>query len=150
MLRASSEHSGDSVDVTMVRKGEASTGGGVEGTLTKSYAELAQRPWGLCCDERTARRTVGVAKRYRLLIVEEKRRWDGSQQPNAYRIDWEGVAALKNGSRTGGHRVHPPGHTDHPGGHRVRHTKENILVQSFNSVTGPGADPNPTEKDFDR
>lgn len=122
------------------------TGGGMEGALTKSYEELAQRPWGLCCNERTARRTVDTACRYGLINAAEQRRWDGSQQCNAYTIDWEGIAALKLGRRTDGHSVHPPGHTDHRGGQDVRHIKEFSLMQSSvrkNSGTGPGADPNP-------
>jgi len=130
------------------------TKGGVTGSLTKSFSELAQRPWGLCCDERTVRRTVSTAQRYGLIAIEEQRRWDGGQQPNAYRIDWAGVAALKNGCRTdghgvqgGGHGVHPPGHTVHPGGHGVRHIRNDSLLQSSSrnsgTGTGTGAGPNP-------
>jgi hypothetical protein len=83
------------------------TKGGLEGALTKSFSELAQRPWGLCCDERTVRRTVANARRYGLIAVEEQRRWDGSQQCNSYTIDWTGIIALKNGVRTDGHCAPP-------------------------------------------
>lgn len=120
--------------------------------LTKSHAELAARPWGLCCDERTVRRIVACAKEYGLIICEEQRRWDGSQQPNSYWVDWDGVAALKNGRSTGGHYALAPGHSVHPGGHsvqggghHVRHIRNNSTVQcsTVNSGSGPEAEPNP-------
>lgn len=128
------------------------TKGGTAGALTKSYAELAERPWGLCCDERTARRTVELACRFGLVSMNAQRRWDGSQQCNTYTIDWAGVAALKRG-RTGGQFDHPPGHSDHlggqndqGGGQNVRHIRNDDLTQSSvrkNSGPVPGAEPNP-------
>ncbi len=124
------------------------TKGGTDGCLTKSFAELAQRPWGLCCGERTAQRTVQTARRYGLLVVEEQLRWNGSQQPNAYRIDWAGVAALKNGRRADGQfdvggrqAVTPPRQIGH------RYKEFSLIQSSINS--GPGTAPKPKCSDSD-
>lgn len=124
------------------------THGGTSGALTKCYGELAERPWGLCCDARTARRTVEMAEKLGLISVAANRRFDGSQQPNAYTINWDGVRALKRGV-AGGHFDHPGGQIDQGGGQDVRHTKEFSLSSVFNSDTGPGADPNPKDSDND-
>lgn len=120
------------------------TKGGLSGALTKPYAELGQWPWGLCCSERTARRTVASAQRLGLLSVTDQRRWDGSQQPNAYAIDWDGVRSLIRGDATDGHTDHPPGHSGHHPGQIGRHIRNYSLLQSsIRKTSGPDRGPTP-------
>jgi hypothetical protein len=70
------------------------TKGGIEGDLSKSYEELAARPFGLCCSVSKARTTVGQAARVGLIAVRERRYVSLGQQANAYWIDWDGVRRL--------------------------------------------------------
>ncbi len=62
--------------------------------LVKSFAELALRPWGLCCSVSKARRTVAFATRAGILAVEDRRRDNQSQARNGYRLDWQGIRAV--------------------------------------------------------
>lgn len=68
--------------------------------LVKSYRELAQRPWGLCCSPSKARTTVGTARRKGVLSVEEQRyKSSDGQKANAYALDWAGISAFLIGRR---------------------------------------------------
>lgn len=69
------------------------TQGGTEGQLKKSFQELAARPWGLCCNERSARRTAKKCQAAGLVAI-EWRRSPGGNLANGYSIDWGGVAKL--------------------------------------------------------
>lgn len=135
------------------------THGGIEGALTKSYRQLAERPAWLCCSERKARATVELAERLGLVSVERRRAWSGSQQENSYSINWPGVRGIVNGPKAPGTTRQGPGTTRHPHGTTCqghgttcRHTKEKKLYGSFleedysGTGTGTGAVPNSTEK----
>jgi hypothetical protein len=60
-------------------------------TLKKSYDELADRPWGLCCSRNQAYATVQKAKRLGLLSIKTTWTGPGIQGANEYAIDWVGV-----------------------------------------------------------
>lgn len=141
---------------TFVRWVFNTTAGGTCGSLTKSYVKLAERPLGLCCSTAKARSTVEQAERLGLVIVTRCRRYDGAQLDNAYEINWEGVMALKHGGRNHPHHWAPHAAGQQgpalgkQGGALPQHLfKEDSLSKVFASDTGPGADPNPTEKDSD-
>lgn len=69
------------------------TGGGLEGSLQKSFIELGYRPWGLCCSRSKARSTVNRAVELGIVSKEETT-GDNGQQANKYSIDWDGVSDL--------------------------------------------------------
>ena len=129
------------------------TRGGSDGTLTKSYRELAQRPAWLCCSERKARSTVEIARRLGFVTVEHERAWSGSQKPNSYTINWPGIHSLLRGG-TDGTTCHPlgtrrqgRGTTSHPHGTRRHHTEDKKLTGSTleeysgTGTGGPATDP---------
>jgi hypothetical protein len=141
---------------TFVRWVFNTTAGGTTGALTKSYSKLAERPLGLCCSAAKARSTVEQAERLGLITVARCRRYDGAQLDNAYTINWDGVRALKHGCRgeslqRGPHASWQQGPASgKQGGASPQHQyKEFSLHKVFISDTGPGAAPNPTEKDSD-
>ena len=91
------------------------THGGRDGQLIKSYKELAQRPYGLCCSVSKARSTVSKAVSLGLLAKDENRYVSNGQRANGYSIDWAGVSRLlKLETRPGVPRGHPPVSTEHP------------------------------------
>jgi hypothetical protein len=141
---------------TFVRWVFNTTAGGTSGSLTKSYVKLADRPLGLCCSTAKARSTVEQAERLGLVVVTRCRRYDGAQLDNAYEINWDGVMALKHGGRNHPHHwaPHAAGQqgpaSGKQGGALPQHLfKEDSLSKVSSSDTGPGAAPNPTDKDSD-
>jgi hypothetical protein len=70
------------------------TGGGLDGTLIKSYAELAVRPWGLCCSKSKARSTVDRACRLGIVRRTGESFASGGTKANGYAIDWPGIRRL--------------------------------------------------------
>jgi hypothetical protein len=137
------------------------TAGGTKGGFIKSYRALAERPLWLCCSERKARSTVEIAERLGFVITERRRAWTtGSQQENAYRINWDGITAILKQSTPDGTTRHGPGTTSqphgttsHPHGTTCRHIEEEKLSGSPSEETpgtGPGTEPNPTEKDSEQ
>jgi hypothetical protein len=83
------------------------TSGGVNGALTKTYAELSARPWNMCCSKSKARATVDLAVELGLLSKAEDRYTARGQKANSYAINWEGIARILNG-RPGVVAEHPP------------------------------------------
>lgn len=78
------------------------TQGGVAGqAVLKSHDELASRPLWLCCSKSKARSTVGAARHYGLLVVEENRYASTGQRANSYSIDWEGIRRILHGGSDG-------------------------------------------------
>ena len=67
---------------------------GLGGQLKKSYLELSQVPWGLCCCEDTVRRAVRLLRRHRLIVVEESRYQSDGQSANGYALDWDGIRSF--------------------------------------------------------
>lgn len=132
------------------------------GPLVKTYEDLGEHPDGLCCSARTARRIVTAAERLRLVCVAGRRNRNGSQDHNAYTIDWDGVR-LRNrgllrtpspraaGGGAGGQFGQTSGQLDQTSGQIGQLYKEQPLCSSLYSGTGPGAGPkpNPTVKDSD-
>jgi len=120
------------------------TAGGTAGELTRTHAQLAARPWGLCCSATTARRTVAKARRLGLLTVEAARYVTGGQRANSYRVDWAGVAALASpgagvhSDYPGGHSDQPPSQDGHPGVQDGHPFKEDSPSDSPFPTSGPG------------
>ena len=129
------------------------THGGTEGEFVKSYKALAERPSWLCCSVGKARSTVEVAKSFGFVSIEEQRSWDGSQKPNAYVINWDGIYAILKGRITDVTTAQPPATTAQGSVTTAQspvttwhHTKEEKLSGSFieeSSGTGTGAVPDP-------
>jgi hypothetical protein len=103
------------------------TGMGRREPLRKSYAELSQRPWGLCCHPTNVACTVKKARRLRLLTVTETWSGPGIQGPNEYAINWAGVQALvalpmpapPHSSSDPGHSISDPPHSTSDPGHSL-------------------------------
>lgn len=72
------------------------TGGGLPDAIPmqRSYRELAQRPWGLCCGRTTARQSVVDTVAAGFIKVEPQTYSSGGTAPNSYRIDWDGIRSM--------------------------------------------------------
>ena len=91
--------------------------------LKKSYAELAARPWGLCCHVNQVAATVKKARRLGLIQVTETWTGPGIQGANQYAIDWGGVRRIL-GSLPPHTTCDPPHTTCDPGHTTCGQTKE--------------------------
>lgn len=69
------------------------TDGGLRGHLEKSYAELAARPWGLCCHPNQAAATVRKCRERNWIAAASTSVRRGIQGPNRYTLHWPGVKA---------------------------------------------------------
>ena len=118
------------------------TKGGIDGELKRSYEQIADAPWGLCCSVRSARRIVQRAVDAGLVCRIENRYRCGSQQANSYSIDWLGVRRMLNLSiesvealvvgvegLTGGQIDHGHGQIDQGHGQNDHHIKDNNLLK---------------------
>jgi hypothetical protein len=133
------------------------TKGGTSGELVKSIRALSERPAWLCCSERKVGSTIELAEKLGFVQVTHRRAYSGSQQENAYTMNWAGIRSITGGTNhpaTGSTWCAPPS-TTCQGASTTRqapsttrnHTKEKKLSGSSleeDSVSGPGADPNPS------
>jgi hypothetical protein len=69
------------------------TEAGRKGTLQKSYKQIADWPWGLCCSPDKAESTVQKLQRKRLCHVEETWNAQGIQTANRYTYDRDLILA---------------------------------------------------------
>lgn len=117
--------------------------------LEKSYAELAARPWGLCCSEGGARFVVNAARKLRLIRAEERLYSSLGQRGNAYTIDWDGVRALLAGrpgasdSQGGASHYQPPA-SDSQGGASDYHPYKETLLFPLSEKTSLTPPPTPS------
>lgn len=117
----------------------ATTAGGREGELLKSYEELASRPNGLCCSYSKARSTVAWALQAGIVRAAEHRYVSLGQKANSYTIDWEGVSAVLHAPRRPGAFIEQGGALTRQGPASTRQPfKEEIL--SLNSLCNSGPD----------
>jgi len=137
-----------------------STAGGLH-TFTRTYEDLAARPWGLCCSPKTAQRRVADAKHFRWITVNQTRRADGGDGPLEIEINWNGIHAshdvLRRPARRGesesdhaslqaappavahGQPDYPGGQPDYPGGQPDHAIKEDLLLTPSNTNTTTAA-----------
>ena len=98
------------------------TDGGKRGVLKKSHAELAARPWGLCCHPNQVAATANQLKRAGILQVTPTWLSQGIQGANEYSIDWAGVRQVVGIGRQlqearPPHTTCDPPHMESEGGH---------------------------------
>lgn len=77
--------------VTLMRNVFHATAGGISGGYKKSYEELAETPYGLCCSVSTARRVVAQAVKQKWLEVTPTAFARGGYAANEYAIRWESL-----------------------------------------------------------
>ena len=98
------------------------TQGGKAGPWKRSFAELAARPYGLCCSIEKAQATVETAETWTLLNVGRSRDSKGERRPNEYSLNSEGIAYVRqhgkpmpagpptSGANTPRHQTYGTGH----------------------------------------
>ena len=67
--------------------------------LTRSYDQLAARPYGLCCELWEAREVVAHAKQIGLVNIHRQADWRGMQRANTYALNWDGIQGILSAGR---------------------------------------------------